>query len=181
MINTNRPTVGVSQCLLGIAVRYDGRSRADAIIIEELGRHFEFLPVCPEVEAGLGIPRPPVQLTGSISAPKLIGRDDPSVDITGIMQHYCDTKPLELRQLCGFIFKSRSPSCGLNSTPVFVDGRSVTETGRGVFASKMCELYPELPVIEDTDLQDRKCRDRFIEAVYRLQPAIPASTLQDRS
>jgi uncharacterized protein YbbK (DUF523 family) len=160
-----KPLVGVSQCLLGDAVRYDGDSKANQIVLEDLSQLFKFLPVCPEVEAGLSIPRPAVQLTGSISNPKITGRDDPALDVTAIMQTYCDSKPAELNLLHGFIFKSRSPSCGLHSTPVYIDGEMVTETGRGIFARKLCELYPDLAVIEDTELQDKKLLDRFIRAV----------------
>ena len=158
-----KPLVGVSRCLLGDAVRYDGDSKANKIIIEQLSQLFELVPVCPEVEAGLSIPRPPVQLTGSIEAPRLTGRDDPSLDVTGIMQKYCSTKPAELNQLAGFTFKSRSPSCGLNSTPVFINDSCVTETGRGIFASSLCKAYPKLPIIEDIDLDDQNKLDKFIQ------------------
>ena len=164
-INNTKPLVGVSQCLLGDAVRYDGRSKANQLIIEQLTPVFNLVAVCPEVEAGLPIPRPPVQLTGSIHNPKLTGRDDPTIDVTDIMQRYCETKPAELRHLAGFIFKSRSPSCGLNSTPVFIDGKCVTETGRGVFAKKLCASYPGLVVIEDFELENKTTLDNFIQSI----------------
>ncbi len=163
--NDTRPLVGVSQCLLGDAVRYDGRSKANQIIIEQLTPVFNLVAVCPEVEAGLPIPRPPVQLTGSIRNPKLTGRDDPTIDVTDIMQRYCETKPAELKNLAGFIFKSRSPSCGLNSTPVFIEGKCVTETGRGVFAKRLCASYPELVVIEDIELENKITLDNFIQSI----------------
>ncbi len=164
-IKNNKPLVGVSQCLLGDAVRYDGKSKANHIILEQLSPFFELVPVCPEVEAGLSIPRPPVQLTGSIKNPKLTGRDDPSIDVTDIMLHYCNTKPAELKHLEGFIFKSRSPSCGLNSTPVFKNGECLTETGRGIFAKKLCEAYPDLAVIEDNELTDENLLNEFIRSI----------------
>ena len=81
------------------------------------------------------------------------------------MQDYCNTKPAELKHLEGFIFKSRSPSCGLNSTPVFKNGECITETGRGVFAKKLCETYPDLAVIEDCDLENKKLLDKFIQSI----------------
>ncbi|MBE9560831.1 MAG: DUF523 domain-containing protein [Proteobacteria bacterium] len=164
-IKNGNPLVGVSRCLLGDAVRYDGKSKANVIVLEKLSKIFTFIPVCPEVEAGLSIPRPPVRLTHSIENPRLIGRDDPSIDVTDIMQQYCNTKPDELNQISGFIFKSRSPSCGLNSTPVFIEGRYVTETSRGIFARKLCDVYPDLAVIEDDDLADETHLDRFIETI----------------
>jgi len=152
--NNKKPLVGVSQCLMGDAVRYDGQSKRNHIVLEQLSQLFELIPVCPEVEAGLSVPRPPVQLTGNIEHPLLIGRDDPSIDVTDIMQRYCHTKPQQLKHLQGFIFKSRSPSCGLNSTPVFINGQCVTETASGIFAIAICQHYPKLTVIEDTALTD---------------------------
>ena len=158
-ISNDKPLVGVSRCLLGDAVRYDGASRASPIIIQQLSPLFHLVPVCPEVEIGLSIPRPPVQLSGSIENPKLTGRDDSSLDITAIMQDYCNTKAAELNQLAGFIFKSRSPSCGLNSTPVFINGQCVTDNSRGFFAKKLCEMYADLAVIEDSELENEKLPD----------------------
>jgi len=168
--NKDKPLVGVSQCLLGDAVRYDGDSKSNRIVLEQLSQYFELIPVCPEVEAGLSIPRPPVQLTGSINDPKLTGRDDPAIDVTDIMQHYCETKPAELKHLAGFIFKSRSPSCGLNSTPVFINGQCVTESSRGIFARRLSEVYPDLAVIEDVELEDKKTLDNFIQSISAKHP-----------
>jgi uncharacterized protein YbbK (DUF523 family) len=160
-----KPCIGVSRCLLGDAVRYDGKSKANQIVLEKLSQLFELIPVCPEVEAGLPVPRPPVQLTASIKNPKLTGRNDPSIDITDIMYNYCQRKPAQLKHLAGFVFKSRSPSCGLNSTPVFIDGQCVTETSRGIFARNMCETYPDLTVIEDNELEDQTLLNIFIESI----------------
>ena len=160
-----KPLVGVSRCLLGHAVRYDGDAKANSIVIEQLGDLFELVPVCPEVEAGLSVPRPPVQLSGSIDHPHLSGRDDPALDVTDIMLAYCNSRPAELDQLSGFVFKSRSPSCGLDSTPVFIDGECVTETSTGLFARAMTALYPELPVIEESDLEAKDKYKQFIDDV----------------
>ena len=164
-IKPSKPRIGISRCLLGDAVRYDGKSKANRIILDELDQLFEFIPVCPEVEAGLGIPRPPVQLCDSTENPRLRGRDDPSIDITQQMIDYCQIKPEEIDGLAGFIFKSQSPSCGLHSTPVFIDGRQVTANSRGIFARAMCARYPALPVIEETDLEDEGLLRQFIADV----------------
>jgi len=172
-LKRDKPLVGVSQCLLGDAVRYDGQSKTNQIILEQLSQIFELIPVCPEVEAGLSIPRPPVRLTGSIENPRLTGRDDPSIDVTDIMQRYCNKKPAELKHLTGFILKSRSPSCGLNSTPVFINEKCVTETSRGIFARKLCESYPALPVIEDCQLEDKQLLNTFIQLTIELQKTNP--------
>ena len=160
-----KPLVGVSQCRLGDAVRYDGQAKPNSLIIEKLGELFELIPVCPEVEAGLSVPRPPVQLTGSMTSPRLTGRDDTSIDITEIMLEFCSQKTPTLSDLKGFIFKSRSPSCGLHSTPVFINGQAVSDNSHGIFAGSMCEIYPDLPMIEDSDLEDPKLYQQFVSAI----------------
>jgi uncharacterized protein YbbK (DUF523 family) len=160
-----RPLVGVSRCLLGDAVRYDGESKTNAFVMENLSQQFDLVPVCPEVEAGLGVPRPPVRLTASIENPRLTGRDDPALDVTAILASYSQVKSTELNQLSGFIFKSRSPSCGLNSSPVFIDNECVTETSRGIFARSLCAAYPDLAVIEDSELENSVLLDRFIQSI----------------
>jgi uncharacterized protein YbbK (DUF523 family) len=162
-----KPPIGVSRCLLGHAVRYDGDSKPHRVVIEQLSELFELVPVCPEVEAGLGVPRPPVQLTGSIEQPLMTGRDDPERDVTESMQVYCSTRPDELAELCGFVFKSRSPSCGLHSAPVFIDGECVSETSRGLFARAMTTRYPGLPVIEETGLEVKHQYMGFIDNVLK--------------
>ena len=161
-----KPEVGVSRCLLGDPVRYDGDSKADRIVIDRLGTLFELVPVCPEVEAGLSIPRPPVQLTHSIQHPRMTGRDDPTLDVTDMMQVFCRSRPAGLDHLCGFVFKSRSPSCGLHSTPVFIDNDCVSENNRGLFARALTQRYPDMPVIEETDLESTDRYDSFVENVF---------------
>ncbi len=161
----SKPRIGVSRCLLGDAVRYDGQSKPSSIIIEKLARQFELIPICPEVEAGLTTPRPPVQLSGSIEQPRLIGRDDPSIDITELMLDYCHNKIPKLEDLDGFIFKSRSPSCGLHSTPVYIDGDCVTETSSGVFVRAVQTAYPDLPMIEEIQLESPDVINEFIKSI----------------
>ena len=167
-----KPLVGVSRCLLGDAVRYDGESEASLIFIEQLGDLFELVPVCPEVEAGLAVPRPPVQLTGSIDHPRMTGRNDPDLDVTELMLAYCNSRPAELNQLCGFVFKSRSPSCGLYSTPVFINGECIIETSRGLFARAMTAMYQELPVIEECELEIPDKYEQFIDNVFQYMSTI---------
>jgi uncharacterized protein YbbK (DUF523 family) len=167
-----KPLVGVSRCLPGDAVRYDGESEASLIVIEQLGDLFELVPVCPEVEAGLAVPRPPVQLTGSIDHPRMTGRNDPGLDVTELMLAYCNSRPAELNQLCGFVFKSRSPSCGLYSTPVYINGECVTETSSGLFARAMTTMYPDLPAIEDGELEKPDEYQQFIDDVYQYMSSI---------
>ncbi len=165
-----RAKVGVSRCLLGDAVRYDGRSKANLIVIEQLDALFELVPLCPEVEAGLTTPRPPVQLTCSSEAglahPRMTGRDDPSLDVTDLITDYCELKLAQLEQLSGFIFKSRSPSCGLDDTPVLLPEQ--TRLGSGVFAQAFTRAYPTIAVIDERKLEDTRLKQDFIRQVQRL-------------
>ena len=160
----SKPKIGVSQCLLGDAVRYDGQSKPCAEV-RKLGALFELIPICPEVEAGLTTPRPPVQLTGNIEQPRLVGRDDPNIDITDLMHDYCLKKIPDLNELDGIILKSRSPSCGLNSTPFFIDGDCITETSSGVFAQAVQAAYPNLPMIEETQIESSDMKNKFIKSI----------------
>ena len=166
---TDKPVIGVSRCLLGHAVRYDGDAKPHNIVIDQLSQLFDIVPVCPEVEAGLSIPRPPVQLTQSIDNPRVTGRDTPELDVTQLLQTYCENRPKQLNQLSGFVFKSRSPSCGLNSTPVFINNESVTESSRGLFARAMTDSYPQLPCIEETGLEIADQYRQFVDDVIRYQ------------
>jgi uncharacterized protein YbbK (DUF523 family) len=163
----NKPLIGVSRCLLGDRVRYDGDSKPHHVVIEQLAAIFELVPVCPEVEAGLGVPRPPVQLTANIAQPRVSGRDDASIDVTEALQLYCERRIPELDKLAGFIVKSRSPSCGLNSTPVFIDGHCATQASRGVFVRELCKRYPGMPVIEETQLENPITLEHFIHTINK--------------
>jgi uncharacterized protein YbbK (DUF523 family) len=167
-----KPLVGLSRCLLGDAVRYDGDSRPSLVVIEQLGDLFDLVAVCPEVEAGLAVPRPPVQLTGSIDRPRMTGRDDRDLDVTELMLAYCNSRPAELNRLSGFVFKSRSPSCGLHSTPVYINGECVTETSTGLFVRAMTAVYPELPVIEESSLEIPYMREQFIDDAFQYMRTI---------
>lgn len=161
----NKPKVGVSACLLGDAVRYDGASKPNATVINKLSQIFELIAVCPEVEAGFGVPRPAVQLTEDPTLPNVTGRDDPSLDVTLALQDYCRQKIPQLKELSGFIFKSASPSCGLNSTPVYIDNVAITLNSRGLFARSVTRGYPQMAVIEDLDFTEQNYLTEFIEQV----------------
>jgi uncharacterized protein YbbK (DUF523 family) len=164
-----KPCIGVSQCLLGDPVRYDAASKTSSVVVNTLARMFELIPVCPEVEAGMSVPRPPVQLTGSIEQPRMTGRDNHGLDVTEQIIDFAEQRLPVLDHIHGFVFKSRSPSCGLNSTPVFIDGTCVTDSSRGLFARAVCQYYPDLPVIEDNELDSEQALQTFIDAVMAYQ------------
>lgn len=152
-----RPVVVVSACLSGERVRYDGDSQY-LPAIEWLADCLQLLPVCPEVGAGLTVPRPPVQLVGGNAAPRALGRDDPTLDVTQALADFARTSAAQLvatQSVCGYIFKSRSPSCGLGSTPLFDSAGMRTDTTSGIQAAHFQRQLPWLSYCEETDLLDR--------------------------
>ena len=159
-------TIGVSACLLGEHVRYDGGHKYDRYIADTLGRFFSFVPVCPEVECGLPIPREVMQLEGDPAAPRLMTRQTRS-DMTGTMLFFCSDRIRELSKedLCGFIFKERSPSCGLTMVPLF-DGSDYKRIATGLFANEIVRCFPSMPLVEAGRLNNPCIRENFIERVY---------------
>lgn len=157
--------IGVSSCLLGEKVRYDGGDKRDRCVTDVLGRLFTPVPVCPEVGCGLPVPREAMRLEGDPAHPRLVTIES-RLDLTERMLEYCrwKMKELEGEGLSGFILKSRSPSCGFFGVEVFP--REETRSGRGVFAAALAERFPLLPVEEEGRLCDMEVRERFIEGVF---------------
>jgi len=160
-------TVGISACLLGEQVRYDGGHKHDRYITDTLGRYFRFIGVCPEVECGLPTPREAMRLEGDPAAPRLMTRTTRQ-DKTDQMQSYCvrRVQELELADLCGFIFKKDSPSSGLYRVKVYGDGPQPAKIGSGLFAAAVVRHFPLLPVEEAERLNDPAIRENFIEQVF---------------
>ncbi len=157
--------LGISSCLLGQKVRYDGTGKRDRFITGTLGRHFEFMPVCPEVAIGLGVPRPPIRLVGGIRWPRAVGVENPALDVTNKLAAYGRKQARALDDISGYILKSRSPSCGMESTKVFA-GHGRVKRGRGVYAAAFMAAQPLLPVEEEGRLDDPRLCDSFLERVF---------------
>ena len=159
--------VGVSACLLGSAVRYDGSHRRSAFLVEELADRVELVPTCPEMDVGMGTPREPIALrsgrggSGAAVAVRVLGVAS-ARDWTAALREHAERRVAELVALGldGYVLKSCSPSCGLS---VAVDGRA--GAGRGVFADELTARLPTLPVIEETDLHDPAGREQFVQRV----------------
>ncbi|MFA7159204.1 MAG: DUF523 and DUF1722 domain-containing protein [Kiritimatiellia bacterium] len=162
--------IGVSTCLLGQNVRYDGGHKLDNFIVNTLARYFEFVPVCPEVECGLGVPREAMRLVGDPQSPRLLTIKT-RVDHTGRMTGWAEKRlrELEREDLSGFIFKSRSPSSGMERVKVYNDKGYAVKAGVGIFARMFMEHFPYLPVEEEGRLSDPKLRETFIENVFILK------------
>lgn len=159
--------IGVSSCLLGNKVRYDGGHKHDRYIAETLGHYFEFIPVCPEIECGLPIPREAMRLIGDPQSPRLV-TNKTGIDYTDQMNEWAEQRVNQLAQedLCGFIFKSKSPSSGMERVKVY-DGNNIPHTiGVGLFAKAFKKRFPYLPVEEEGRLHDMALRENFIESVF---------------
>lgn len=167
--------IGVSSCLTGAEVRYDGRTRRNDIVADLLAADFDLLPVCPEVEVGMPVPREPIDLVGDPASPSLIGGET-GKDWTWEMADWCRRRVRELasENLSGFVFKKNSPSCGLHGVPVIQpDGRCL-EIGRGFFAAEFTRTHPLVPVEEDHRLLDPHLRTAFVERVLARDRAVGA-------
>ncbi len=155
--------VGVSSCLLGRKVRYDGDDRRDDVVCDVLAPHVEWVPVCPEVELGLGVPRPTIRLERHGRALRLV---EPSSgrDLTAAMRAYAAARVEALGGLCGYVFKASSPSCGVEGVLVEGEGRR----GTGMFAATLMARYPRLPVEDEVRLRDPRRRESFAARVFAL-------------
>ena len=162
--------IGVSTCLLGEKVRFDGGHKHNRYITQTLGQFFEFVPVCPESECGLGIPREAMRLVGAVDAPRLL-TNKTRMDHTDQMLSWAEGRldALEKEKLCGFIFKKDSPSSGLYRVKVYNDKGQPVKTGRGLFAAAFTSRFPRIPVEEEGRLHDPVLRENFIEQVFALK------------
>jgi len=159
--------LGVSACLLGQEVRYDGGHKRDAFLTDVLGPFVDWVPVCPEVEVGLGVPRPPIRLIGDPNAPRLVV-EKTGEDLTTRMRRWASGRigELEALGLHGYVLKRGSPSCGLARVRVHGEDGRPGRVGRGLFAAALTDALPRLPVEEEGRLTDAGIRESFIERVF---------------
>ena len=159
--------IGVSSCLLGNKVRFDGGHKHDRYITGTLANYFTFVPVCPEVECGLPVPREAMRLIGDPENPSLVGNKS-GTDHTERMRSWAAQKvhDLEAEGLCGFIFKNRSPSSGMERVKVYDANNIPRAIGVGLFAKAFMDHFPLLPVEEEGRLHDIILRENFIESIF---------------
>jgi len=167
---TAKIRLGVSQCLLGDRVRYDGQHKLDRFITETLGRYVEFVPVCPEVECGLPVPREAMRLVGNPDAPRLMTQRT-GRDLTDQMLTWARKRVVELEKedLCGYIFKSKSPSSGMERVKVYNGRGGLSGRAPGMFAREFMNHFPLLPAEDEGRLHDPDLRENFIERVFTLK------------
>jgi uncharacterized protein YbbK (DUF523 family) len=169
----HRPRVGVSACLIGWEVRYSGGAKWTPAVAESLAAHVEWVPVCPEVEIGLGVPREAIELIGPRAAPELVGTTSRRIH-TARLALWADERLAELEalRLSGWVFKARSPSCGTRAVPRReAAGRAPSLDGEGLFARAVRTRWPGFPIVEEEELVEDAARGRFLDAVQRFAAA----------
>jgi len=161
--------LGVSACLMGQEVRWNGGHSRDRYLTDILGKYVEYVPVCPEVECGMGVPRETLRLVGDPDNPNLV-TSKTNIDHTHRMTEWARKKveELEKENLCGFVFKKNSPSSGLFRVPVRTSKGMPQKKGQGIFARVFTEHFPLIPVEEEGRLHDSKLRETFIEQIFTL-------------
>lgn len=165
--STRKPKIAISACLMGAEVRYNGGHKESRLCSRTLTDYFEFIPVCPEVAIGLGIPREPIRLVGDPAHPRAVGTIHPGINVTQPLADYGQYMADELGDVSGYIFMQKSPSCGLERVKVYhANGSPVDGGGRGIYAQAFCARHPNLPVEEDGRLNDPVLRENFLTRVF---------------
>lgn len=164
---TSKLKLGISACLLGAEVRYNGGHKESRLCSRVLAEHFDFVPLCPEVAIGLGTPREPIRLVGDPQAPRALGTVNRERDVTQALHDYGTRMAGELDDISGYIFMHKSPSCGVERVKVYQDNGYPADGGAsGIFAAAFTRLRPDLPVEEDGRLNDPVLRENFLTRVF---------------
>ncbi|MGV8918748.1 MAG: YbgA family protein [Pseudomonas sp.] len=161
-----KPKLGVSACLMGVEVRYNGGHKESHLCTQRLREFFDFVPACPEVAIGMGIPREAIRLIGDPQAPQAIGSVHADLNVTQPLADYGKHMATQMNDICGYIFMQKSPSCGLERVKVYQDNGLPAPVGRGIYAQAFCTAQPDLPVEEDGRLNDPVLRENFITRVF---------------
>lgn len=159
--------VGISTCLLGQSVRFDGGHKLDQYAVGTLGQYVEWVPVCPELEMGLGVPREALRLVGNPESPRLVTVKT-HIDHTDGMRAWAHERVQELRtlDLDGYLLKSKSPSCGMERVRVYTEAGMPSRSGSGLFARMLMDAFPLLPLEEEGRLSDPRLRESFVVRLF---------------
>jgi len=169
MTTTSRSIIkiGISACLLGKPVRFNGGHKESRLCSETLARHFEFVPICPEVAIGLGTPREPIRLVGDPANPRAVGTVHPELDVSDALTTYAKHIAIELDDISGYILMQKSPSCGMERVKVYqANGHPTEGGGSGLFAHALMKARPDLPIEEDGRLNDPVLRENFLTRIF---------------
>lgn len=161
----SRPVIAISSCLLGQEVRFDGGHKKSGWLTGPLAEFVDYRPICPEVAIGLGIPRPPIHLVGDPEQPRAVGVKDPDMDVTAPLEAFARHTAGTLDEVSGYVFKSKSPSCGMERVKLYGQHGGQKKTV-GIHARVIMERLPNLPVEEEGRLNDPVLRENFVTRVY---------------
>lgn len=162
---THTIVIGVSSCLLGHQVRYDGAHKKHPMIESQLCSNFRCLPLCPEYAIGMGVPRQPIKLVQLEDTIHALGVNDNTLDVTGQLRAYGEFVAQQYPTLCGYVFKARSPSCAIGTVALFDMNENPLGVTSGIYAQRVLQSIPGLPVIEESELTDKASVNRFIKRV----------------
>lgn len=161
--------LGVSQCLLGDPVRFDGGHKRNRYLTDVLSSYVEFRPVCPELAIGLGVPRKPIRLVVTQGEDRIRGVENPELDVTEALIQEAEIAVAQMPDICGYVFMQNSPSCGVYGLKRYsTDGHNIDKNGRGAYAKRFMDLMPLVPVEEAGRLTDAGLRENFIARVFAL-------------
>ena len=159
--------VGVSSCLLGHKVRYDGNHKHNHTVTDQLSKHWRYLSICPEMAIGMGVPRRPIRLHGDGTTPRAVGVSDKTLDVTQALKEFGRQQAQQLHHISGYIFKKGSPSCGMGRVKVYKGENDILCTnGIGLYANEIIKANPLLPVEEEGRLSNADLRENFVQRVY---------------
>ena len=159
-----KPSVAVSACLLGQAVRYDGQDKYTSLIAEELNKYCKLIAVCPEVEIGLGVPRTKIQLTQIGSSIKVLTTDGTNSDVSGALQNFA-IQFVNQNALSGLVLQDKSPSCGVGNTKLFSEAGEQIGVSSGLFAKTILDLMPNLVVVQASQLLNKHDIEQFVRSL----------------
>lgn len=165
-MSDNKIPVGISSCLMGENVRFNGGHTRSRFCIDHLSKVFVFSAYCPEVAIGLGVPREPIRMVGDAESPRVVSTKDESLDYTDDLYDYGRKIAQESQHLCGYILMKKSPSCGFSSAKIYQGTQSIMGKHSGMFTRGLMDESPLLPVEEDGRLNDAGLRENFIARVY---------------
>ncbi|BCG65080.1 MAG: hypothetical protein methR_P2895 [Methyloprofundus sp.] len=161
---TQKKSIAISACLLGHKVRYDGEHQASAILLEGLPTRFNIIPVCPEIEIGLGVPRTKIALYRQGSKICLLSTTQPVIDLTERMMTYAQLF-MDQYALAGLVLKDKSPSCGINNCKIWDEQGSMQRNASGIFAAAIMQLQPNLPIWQSNAILGEGELQEFIQQV----------------
>lgn len=162
----DRPLIGISSCLVGQKVRYDAAAKRDSWLVDRLGQVVEYRPICPEMAIGLGAPRPPLRQVGTPDAFRVVRIEDDSVDVTADLQRFASDTAATLGDISGYVFKSKSPSCGMERVKLYNEKGYASKKGVGAYAGALMRRLPNLPCEEEGRLHDPMLRENFVNRVF---------------